>query len=231
MVSKRKIMLRNIIIISAHPDDEVLGAGGTILKHKKNGDNIFWLITTNILEEQGFPRERVESRQKEIDKVAVALGIKKVFKLDYPTMTLSTETLIEMVPKVSKVFSEVQPEIIYCLNRSDAHSDHRVTFDAVAACTKSFRYPFVKQFLMYECISETEFAPQLSEKLFVPNYFVDISEFMQEKLEIMKIYESELSKHPFPRSLRNLEALAVFRGASVGVEYAEAFQLVKYIDK
>lgn len=223
--------MKNIIIISAHPDDEVLGAGGTILKHKKSGDNVFWLITTNISEEQGFSKERVESRQKEIDKVANALGIKKVFKLDYPTMKLSTETLIDMVPKVSKVFSEVKPEIIYCLNRSDAHSDHRITFDAVAACTKSFRYPFVNQFLMYECISETEFAPQLSEKLFVPNYFVDISEFMQEKLKIMEIYESELGEHPFPRSLRNMEALAVFRGASVGVEYAEAFQLVKYIDK
>ncbi len=223
--------MKNIIIISAHPDDEVLGAGGTLLKHKRKGDGIYWLITTNVFEEQGFSKERVMSRQKEIERVAKKLGVKKVFKLDFPTMSLSTESLIDMVPKVSKVFTEVKPEIMYCLNRSDAHSDHRVTFDAVMVCTKSFRYPFVKQILMYECISETEFAPQLHEKVFIPNYFVDITEFFEEKIEIMKIYESEIGEHPFPRSLRNMEALATYRGASVGVEYAEAFQLVKYIDK
>ncbi len=223
--------MKNIIIISAHPDDEVLGAGGTLLKHKRKGDYIYWLITTNVFEEQGFSKERVMSRQKEIEQVAKKLGMKKVFKLDFPTMSLSTESLIDMVPKVSKVFTEVEPEIVYCLNRSDAHSDHRITFDAVMACTKSFRYPFVKQVLMYECISETEFAPQLHEKVFIPNYFVDVTDFFEEKIEIMKIYASEIGEHPFPRSLRNMEALATYRGASVGVEYAEAFQLVKYIDK
>ena len=223
--------MRNIVVISAHPDDEILGVGGTLLKHKKNGDKIYWLITTNIFENQGFSKERISSRQKEIKKISEALSVEKVFMLDYPTMSLSTSSLIEMVPKISKIFTEIEPEIVYCLNRSDAHSDHRITFDAVMACTKSFRYPFIKQVLMYECISETEFAPQLPEKVFTPNYFVDISSFLEEKMNLMKIYESELGNHPFPRSLKNIEALATFRGASVGVEYAEAFQLIKYIDK
>lgn len=223
--------MRNIVVISAHPDDEILGVGGTLLKHKKNGDKIYWLITTNIFENQGFSKQRISSRQKEIKKISEALSVEKVFMLNYPTMSLSTSTLIEMVPKISKIFIEIEPEIVYCLNRSDAHSDHRITFDAVMACTKSFRYPFIKQVLMYECISETEFAPQLPEKVFIPNYFVDISSFLEEKMNLMKIYESELGKHPFPRSLKNIEALATFRGASVGVEYAEAFQLIKYIDK
>ena len=223
--------MRNIVVISAHPDDEILGVGGTLLKHKKNGDKIYWLITTNIFENQGYSKERISSRQKEIKKISEALSVEKVFMLNYPTMSLSTSTLIEMVPKISKIFIEIEPEIVYCLNRSDAHSDHRITFDAVMACTKSFRYPFIKQVLMYECISETEFAPQLPEKVFTPNYFVDISSFLEEKMNLMKIYESELGKHPFPRSLKNIEALATFRGASVGVEYAEAFQLIKYIDK
>ncbi len=223
--------MRNIVVISAHPDDEILGVGGTLLKHKKNGDKIYWLITTNIFENQGFSKQRISSRQKEIKKISEALSVEKVFMLNYPTMSLSTSTLIEMVPKISKIFIEIEPEIVYCLNRSDAHSDHRITFDAVMACTKSFRYPFIKQVLMYECISETEFAPQVPEKVFTPNYFVDISSFLEEKMNLMKIYESELGKHPFPRSLKNIEALATFRGASVGVEYAEAFQLIKYIDK
>lgn len=223
--------MKNIIVISAHPDDEVLGVGGALLRHKAKGDKIFWLVTTCITEEQGFSADRVASREQEIKSVATELGIEKTYILDYPTMSLSTESLISMVPKISEIFSESKPEIIYCLNRSDAHSDHRITFDAVMACTKSFRYPFIKQVLMYECISETEFAPSLPEKTFMPNYYVDISDYLSQKLEIMKIYESEIGEHPFPRSLRNLEALATFRGASVGVEYAEAFQLVKYIEK
>jgi len=223
--------MKKIIVISAHPDDEILGVGGTLLKHKKKGDEIYWLITTNITESQGFSEERVSSRSDEIKTVSKKIGAKKTFQLDYPTMSLSSSSLISMVPKISEVFNEVKPEIIYCLNRSDAHSDHRITFDAVMACTKSFRYPFVKQVLMYECISETEFAPNLPEKMFMPNYFVDITSFMSEKLEIMKIYKSEIGEHPFPRNIKNIEALATFRGASVGVEYAEAFQLIKFIDK
>jgi LmbE family N-acetylglucosaminyl deacetylase len=223
--------MKNVIVISAHPDDETLGVGGTILKHVTNGDNVFWLIVTNVFENQGFSKERVESRQKEIGEVEKSLGISKTFLLNYPTMTLSSSSLIKMVPEISSVFSEVQPEIVYCLNRSDAHSDHRVIFDAVMACTKSFRYPYIKQILMYECISETEFAPVLAEKAFLPNYFVDITDFLDTKLNIMKIFESELGEHPFPRSLDNIKALAHFRGASVGVKYAEAFQLLKFIDK
>ena len=223
--------MKNVIVISAHPDDETLGVGGTILKHIANGDNVYWLIVTNVFENQGFSKERVESRQLEISKVEKMFGFKETFNLNYPTMTLSSSSLIKMVPEISTVFSEVKPEIIYTLNRSDAHSDHRVIFDAVMACTKSFRYPFIKQILMYECISETEFAPALAEKVFLPNYFIDITNYLDKKNEVMKICESELGQHPFPRSLENIKALAHFRGASVGVQYAEAFQLLKYIDK
>lgn len=223
--------MKKIIVISAHPDDEILGCGGTLFKHKANGDEIYWMITTNVFEHQGFSKQRIESRQQEIKKVAEQLNIKKTFLLNFPTMSLTEGSLITMIQKISDIFNEVQPEIIYCVNRSDAHSDHRITFDAVMACTKSFRYPYIKQVLMYECISETEFAPALPEKVFQPNYFVDITMCFKEKINAMKVYESEIGEHPFPRSIRNSEALAVFRGASVGVEYAEAFQLIKFIDK
>lgn len=217
-------MSKNVIVIAAHPDDEILGAGGTLLKHVKAGDKVFWLIVTNIFPVHGASQERIAERQNEIERVAKEVGIVKTLKLDYLSMSLSSSTLLDMIPRISKIFTEVEPEIVYCLNRSDAHSDHRVIFDAIMACTKSFRYPFIKQVLMYECISETEFAPALPEKVFLPNYYVDISAFLDKKLEIMEIYQSEIAPHPFPRSLENIKALAHFRGASVGVQYAEAFQ-------
>jgi LmbE family N-acetylglucosaminyl deacetylase len=223
--------MKNVIAISAHPDDEVLGAGGTLLKHKNSGDNLAWLIITGIDEANGFAKERVKTRELEIQQVANGIGFSKVYKLNYPTMGLTPEIVNEMIPKISSIFSQFEPEVIYVMNRSDAHSDHRYTFDAVVACTKSFRYPYIKKVLMYECISETEFAPQLSENVFIPNYYVDVSDFFDKKIEIMQIYQSELGEHPFPRSNRNIESLATFRGASVGVNYAESFQIIKIIDK
>jgi LmbE family N-acetylglucosaminyl deacetylase len=223
--------MKSVIVVSAHPDDEILGCGGTLIKHREAGDKIDWLITTNISESKGFSSERVKTRQQEIEEVAQKLNIHKTYKLDYPTMCLTDESLLSMIPEISKVFNESTPEVIYILNRSDAHSDHLITFKAVMACTKSFRYPFIKKVFMYECISETEFGAALPENHFMPTYFVDISPYLIEKIAILSIYESEIGEHPFPRSNRNVEALATFRGATAGVEYAEAYQILKYIDK
>ena len=223
--------MKKILIIAAHPDDEILGVGGTLLKHKKNGDILAWLIITVVSEDQGYSSEKVHSRKMEILKVAELFAIDEVFELGYLTMKLSSSSLIKMVPEISRIFNKVQPEVIYTMNRSDAHSDHRVIFDAVSACTKAFRYPYIKKVLMYECISETEFAPAIPERVFQPNYFVDISNYLDKKNEIMQVYQSELGEHPFPRSNKNIEALATFRGATVGVKFAEAFQLLKFIDK
>lgn len=220
-----------VIVISAHPDDEVLGCGGTLLKHAEAGDEIYWLITTKIFEGQGYSVEWCKKREDEIKTIQIMLNVKKVFQLDYPSMKLTDDSFNSMIPEIGKIFHECQPEIIYLLNRSDAHSDHLITFRASMSCTKSFRYPFIKQVLMYECISETEFGVALPENIFIPNYFVDISSFLEQKLELMKVYSSELGQHPFPRSLSNIRALAHFRGATIGTQYAEAFQLLKYIDK
>ena len=111
-------------------------------------------------------------------------------------------------------------------HRGDVHSDHRIVFDAVTACTKWFRYPSVQRVLAYETVSETEFGLS-KEQAFSPNYFVDISRFLTEKLRLMQIYESEISKPPFPRSVEVVKALAIWRGATSGYDAAEAFELLK----
>lgn len=219
-----------VLVVSAHPDDETIGCGGTLLKHKKSGDELAWLITTEMGKSHYSEAIR-KNRDAEIIEVAEQFAFSKVYRLGFETMSLDSKSITTMVPKIAAILKEYEPEVIYILNRSDAHSDHRVTFEATFACTKSFRAPYLKKLLMYECISETEFAPALPERAFIPNYFVDISDYMTLKLEILKIYSSELADHPFPRSSSNVKALNHIRGATAGVIYAEAFQILKFIDK
>ena len=219
-----------VLVVSVHPDDEALGCGGTLLKHKANSDELVWLIITNAKVEYGYPEHWVNIRAQEVKKVTEAFGFSNVYNLDLKPTGLNSETQPQLIGLISDVFNKVEPEVIYLINRSDAHSDHRYAFDACFACTKAFRYPYIKTVLMYECLSETEFASQLSDN-FIPNYFVDISPYLDSKLDIMKIYESEIKPHPFPRSVDNITALATYRGATINVKYAEAFQLVKHMDK
>lgn len=216
-----------ILVISVHPDDEALGCGGTILKHNNQGDELYWMIITKTDELIGFSKEFIRNRENQIEAVSKAYNFKKLYELGFLTTKLHTVDFSDLIDTISKVINEVKPEIIYMNNRSDIHTDHQVAAKAIMSCTKSFRYPFIKKVLMYECISETEIAPALPENLFIPNVYSDITEFIDKKLEIMKIYESEVQEPPMPRSLDNIRSLARYRGASCGVNYAEAFMLLR----
>ena len=216
-----------ILVISVHPDDETLGCGGTILKHKNNNDEIYWLILTKADKKIGFTKEFITKRKTEIETVSNLYGFKEVFNLDFITTKLHAIDFNIIIDNISKVINETKPQIIYMNNRTDIHTDHQIAAKAILSCTKSFRYPFIEKILMYECISETEIAPPFPENIFLPNVYSDISDYIDKKLEIMTIYESEVQNPPMPRSLENIRALARFRGASCGVDYAEAFMLVR----
>jgi len=218
-----------VLIIAVHPDDETLGCGGTLLRHKANGDKIHWMIATDVKESEGFTKELVARRDKEIAQVSKMYDFNSVHKLGLSTMRVDEYSMSELIGPISKIISDIKPSILYLPFKSDVHSDHRQIFEAAYACTKSFRYPFIKKIYMVETLSETEFAPSTKEDSFIPNVFIDITDFMDKKLEIMKIFESEIAEHPFPRSIRNLKALALLRGATAGCEYAESFVLLKEI--
>ena len=218
-------MKNKVLVVAVHPDDETLGCGGTLLKHKESTDEIHWLICTTIDKSHSY----YEKREKEIKEVSDAYKFDSVHNLRLKTMRVDEYSMSELIVKISKIINEVQPNIIYLPFKGDVHSDHRAIFEASYSCTKSFRYPFVKKIYMIETLSETEFAPSTKEDSFIPNTFVDISKHMNKKIDIMKIFESEIENHPFPRSERNLEALATLRGATSGVEYAESFVLLKEI--
>jgi LmbE family N-acetylglucosaminyl deacetylase len=214
------------LVIAPHPDDELLGCGGTLLRRKAEGGTLGWLIVTGITEAQGWDSERVQSRDREIDAVRAAVGFDEVFNLRLPTTRLDELPAGEIVEQFSRVFRQFAPEEVLLPHRGDVHSDHRVVFDAAASCTKWFRYPSVRRVMAYETLSETDFALQ-PQDAFVPNLFVDISAQLESKIAALRIYESELGKPPFPRSLEAVRALAMVRGAASGFLAAEAFQLLR----
>jgi len=220
---------KKVLFVAVHPDDETLACGGTILRHKAEGDEIYWMLITNIHTGNEYDEEIVASRQIEIEQVAKEYRFDKIFKLDFPTTRLDEIPRGDIVKAISKVVQEIMPDVIYLPNRGDVHSDHSIAFQAAYSCTKNFRYPSIKRILMMETLSETEFAPPLIESAFIPNVFIDISDYIDKKIEIMKIYKGELMPSPLPRSINTIKSLAAFRGSSISANYAEAFMLLKEI--
>jgi LmbE family N-acetylglucosaminyl deacetylase len=216
---------KKVLIIAVHPDDETLGCGGTLLKHKENNDEIHWLICTDIDKNNDY----YNTRQDEIKEVSKLYDFDSVNNLELKTMQVDEYSMSELIGKISKVINDVKPNIIFLPFKGDIHSDHRKIFEASYSCTKSFRYPFIKKIYMVETLSETEFALSTKEDSFIPNVFIDTSKYMDKKIKIMKVFKSELGEHPFPRSIRNLKALGTLRGATAGCEYAESFMLLKCI--
>lgn len=173
-------MKNKILVITVHPDDETLGCGGTLLKNKVNGNEIHWLICTTIDKNHSY----YEEREREIKNVSKMYGFDSVHNLRLKTMQVDEYSLIELVSKISNVMNEIKPDTIYLPFKSDIHSDHRKIFEASYSCTKSFRYSFIKKIYMMEVLSETEFAPSTKEDSFIPNVFVDISEYITKKLKL-----------------------------------------------
>ncbi|QDQ01375.1 PIG-L family deacetylase [Lysinibacillus fusiformis] len=218
-------MSKNIVVVTPHPDDETLGCGGTLLKYKEKGYNLYWLIVTGMGET--FTKERKQQRQNEIDIVTNAYDFKEVFQLDFPTAELDHIPMGDIIGRISQVFSKITPHIVFTPYPGDIHSDHKVVFDATMSCTKWFRYPSVERVLAYETLSETDFSINPDVNGFRPNVYINIDGFLEEKIRIMNIYASEISAFPFPRSEKAIRSLAYLRGVASGYEEAEAFMLLK----
>jgi LmbE family N-acetylglucosaminyl deacetylase len=222
--------MTRVLIVAPHADDESLGCGGTILRHISEGDDVHWLLVTGMSHSSGFTEKQITQRQKEIVQVHKRYGFSERYELNLPPAALDTLAKGDVVSEVSKIIKEVEPEIVYTVYRNDAHSDHEIVFDAVMASTKSFRYPFVRRVLAYETISETDFGMKPEDGGFRPNVFNNISVYLEEKLNILDIYESEMGVFPFPRSRKSLIAIARVRGVQSNNEAAEAFMLIKEIN-
>lgn len=222
--------MKKALFVAPHADDETLGCGGTILKLAKKGYEIHWLLVTGMTIEGGFTQSQIKDRKLEIEQVTKKYGFVGVHELNFMAAKLDCVAKSELVDAISTVISKVKPEHVYTAFRNDAHSDHEIVFDAVVSSTKSFRHPYIKRILTYETLSETDFSLKPGHSTFQPNFFVNIEDYIEEKIALMSIFNSEMGEFPFPRSVKAIEALSMLRGVQAGCRNAEAFMLLKEID-
>jgi len=217
--------MKKILVISPHPDDETLGCGGTILKNIKNGNQVHWLNMTVMKLSDGYSKKKMDLRKKEIKKVSKLYNFKTSQSLNFSTAKLDTYPLKDIINNLNSVIGKIKPEIIYIPSIYDNHTDHKITHEAIKSCIKWFRQRSIKKVLTYEVLSETNISFN-RKKQFLPNVYENIAPYINKKINIMKIYSSEIKKHPFPRNKKAIISLGILRGTQSGFKYAEAFELL-----
>jgi LmbE family N-acetylglucosaminyl deacetylase len=218
----------NTLVVGPHPDDELLGCGGTLLRRVSERGNVGWLLLTSMAPEDGWMDHQIVERSRQIAEVREGIGIdvENLFSLGFPAAGLDSVPMKEMVSSISEVFKKFRPKEVLLPYAGDVHSDHRIAFQATAACAKWFRNDSVERVLAYETLSETDFAIDPTQRSFSPNVFINIDDFLEKKIDLLGIYSSEIAPFPFPRSREAVEALARFRGSQAGYRAAEGFMLL-----
>jgi LmbE family N-acetylglucosaminyl deacetylase len=222
-------MMQSILILAAHPDDEVLGCGGTIAKFTDDG----FIVNVAFLADGVFSRavaptirqQELTSRRTAAQKACEILGAKSVSFGDFPDNRLDTIPLLDITQAVEIIIAKHQPDIVFTHHAGDLNIDHRRLHEATVTASRPQQGHSVKTLLCFEVPSSTEWQLPGSAPTFMPNWFVDISATLDRKLAALDAYAKELRPWPHPRSLRGVEHLAHWRGATVGVDAAEAFIL------
>jgi len=226
-------MSQSILILAAHPDDEVLGCGGTIAKLVDAGAtlNVAFLAdgVFSRAGDQNKHQEELHIRRTAAQKSCDILGVKSVSFGDFPDNRMDTIALLDIIKAVEALITTHQPETVFTHHAGDVNIDHRRVHEAVVtACRPQHGHP-VKTLLCFEVPSSTEWQLPGSASAFVPNWFVDISATLDRKLSALEAYTDELRAWPHPRSRQGVEHLAHWRGATVGVDAAEAFMLGRHL--
>jgi LmbE family N-acetylglucosaminyl deacetylase len=221
-------MSEEILVIAAHPDDEILGCGGTLLKHKSIQDNIHLLFISDGETSRHNGEENIDDRVRLSEEIKKKLDAKSLTNFLLPDNKLDSIPLLEIVKKIEIEIEKINPTKIYTHHPSDLNVDHQIVFKSVLTAARPFPGSSIKEILSFEIVSSTEWNYDPKEN-FKPNLFIDISNQFEEKLELLKIYKKELYNQPHARSLENIKNLNKFRGSSVGFDYAEAFSVIRMI--
>lgn len=221
--------MARVLVIAAHPDDEVLGMGATIALHASRGDDVRIVVVTDGSSTQ-YPGDAETRARKEDEalRAAAELGVADYVHLDLPDMRLDTLAHVELNAVVEGHVREHAPEVVYTV-QPDVNLDHRMLFDAVAVATRPTPGHPVRRLLTYAPTSSTEWTPA-AVNWFVPNWYVDVTETLERKVAAFAHYETERREYPHPRSERAIRAAASYHGSSCGCEYAEPFVLVRGLD-
>lgn len=217
---------KTILIIAAHPDDEVLGCFGTVSRLIQEGYEAYTLILGEGKTSRGEGHKEIEILRKEIEKANKSIGIKKVFIESFPDNSFDSVPLLDIVKKIIEIKEKIKPDIIFTHYEKDLNIDHQITYKAVTTATRPMKEESVKEIYSFEILSSTEWNYPLS---FSPDIFWDISETLNSKIEAMKCYKSELREFPHPRSLKGIELNATYRGMQVGKKAVETFKSVRVI--
>ena len=230
-------MHKRILVVAAHPDDEVLGVGGTIINHTKDGDTVRIMIMAEGITSRSEKRD-VDSARAELsalhakcNEVAKMLGAEKPILCGFPDNRMDSVDLLDVVKEIEKEVESFKPEIVYTHHTGDVNIDHTVTHNAVITACRSLPDCSVRTILFFETLSSSEWQMQTSDKSFMPNWFVDITDSLEQKQNALYLYESEMRPFPHPRSYEAVEHLAKYRGCIIGADKAEAFMLGRNIVK
>jgi LmbE family N-acetylglucosaminyl deacetylase len=219
---------QRVLVIAPHPDDEILGCGGSIARHIAHGDTVHVLIATRGSSAL-YSDEAVENVRKEAKEAHALLGVAETIFFDFPAPCLDTIPQHQISDAISKVVRSFQPQIVYIPHIGDLHHDHGAIYHAGLVACRPTRQGSVRFLLCYETLSETDWAPPSSSHVFIPTLFVDITSFLEQKIDAMRCFKSQLFPSPHSRSLDSINHLAKLRGATIGREAAEAFMLVRAI--
>ena len=221
-------MAQQVLVVAAHPDDEVFGVGGTMANHILRGDSVSVLIVTDGVTAR---HANTEPQKVATRKACAMLGVEHVFFANLPDQRLDDLPLLEVIQPISKLIKELRPRTVYTHHRGDANQDHRAVFAATLVAVRPFDNNPVDRVLCYEVASSTEWGPAFAEWAFVPNVYVDISDTLEAKLRALEAYretfQSELKPYPHPRSPEAVRIYAQQRGTTVGMTAAEAFVLAR----
>ena len=220
--------MMRVLVIAPHPDDEIIGVGGTIAKRAKAGDEVYICVVT-----KGrlplFDPEFIEQGRRECREADAKLGVKETIFLDFPAVMLETVPRYEFNGKIAEVVQGIKPEEVYIPHRGDMQIDHQMVVDAAMVAVRPRGKEYPKRVYAYETLSETGWNIPNSVNEFIPTVYEDISNYIDTKLEAMRVFESQLAPFPAARSIGAIESLARFRGATVSVDAAEAFSLIREV--
>jgi len=229
--------MNTVIVIAAHPDDEVLGCGGTIAKHVRDGDEVHVLILAEGITSRDATRDHegrfddIVSLRNMANEAHKILGSNSINLMDFPDNRMDSVDLLDIIKVVENEINKRKPEIIYTHHSNDLNIDHCITNQAVFTACRPQPDTTVKKIYCFEVPSSTEWQSPMAEGAFMPNTFVNISDTLVKKLEALKAYKSEMKLWPHSRSIKAVEHLSCWRGASVGFEAAEAFMLTRNLIK